>query len=587
MDETTRADNTVLQGVTASSGIVAGTAVVFTRPDVQFTPRTVDDPAAEVERLAEAVKRAIDELVALKETVRQEMGEESAHIFRSQQTMLEDDTVLGEITDTIHTQKCLAESAVETVFSAYIDMFAALGADDYNRERKTDLEDVQKRLIRNLQGQHETSLAHLGPDSVVVAAELYPSDTVTMHREHVVGMITERGGITSHVAILARNLGIPAAVAVSGATGPTGAVHTGDRIFLDGTRDDIAEIYINPDDPTQKRLEERREQYLRRTRELAKEKNLEPVTTDGRRIDVSANIGSTEEVETARSDGAASVGLFRSEFLFIRHGGQVNEETQFQAYRKAVEAFSDGYVILRTLDVGADKPVPSISIPAEDNPFLGYRGIRISLARDDLFRTQLRAALRASAFGRLKIMFPMIAGPDEVQRVLAVVADVQAQLDREAIPRGTDVELGVMIEVPSAVFMAEELAPHVDFFSIGTNDLTQYLLAADRMNENIRSYYQTFHPAVFRAIKKVVDAAHTHGKWVGVCGELGGMAQAIPVLVGLGVDELSMSPRAIGEAIHTIRRISTSDTATLAEKVVASTDEKQVRDVIATFKKEQ
>ncbi len=569
-----------LQGVAASPGMARGRAVVFHRADLSYDSRPADNPDGEIQRLDGAVERATAELTRLKEQVLSEMGEESAHIFRSQQTMLEDESILEEMKDRIRSECLPAEGAVETVYSAYLEMFSSLGEEDYNRERKTDLEDVQKRLLRTLLGREEVSLAHLEKESIVIATELFPSDTVTMRREHVAAMITERGGITSHVAILARNLGIPAAVGVGDATS---IINTGDRLFLDGSEGEHAHIHVNPEQTVEAALMERAEAYDQRQELFAREKNRAAVTRDGTRIDISANIGSVEEVEPARTDGARSVGLFRSEFLFMHHGGTVSEETQFRAYREVLQSFTDGFVVLRTLDVGADKPVRDISIPTEGNPFLGYRGVRISLDRQELLVTQLRAALRASVFGHLKIMFPMISGPAEVQRVLAAAEKVKQELQRDGLEYDDSVEFGVMIEVPSAVIMAEELANLVDFFSIGTNDLTQYLLAADRMNENIQTYYQPYHPAVFRAIRSVTEAAHRRNKWVGVCGELGGMAPAVPVLVGLGVDELSMSPRSIAEAVHVVRRITATEAEDLAQCVLRSDSEEAVKDVVHSF----
>jgi phosphoenolpyruvate-protein phosphotransferase (PTS system enzyme I) len=563
-----------LLGVAASQGIARGKAVVYARPDLDFQPRTVDHPRHEVQRLEAAVAEAIEELATLKLRVLEELGEESAHIFRSQQTVLEDESIIEEMKEVIAAEKCLAETAVQTVFSVYLAMFEELDENDYNRERMADLDDVQKRVLRNLLGVEDVSLAHLDEESIVVASELYPSDTAMMDRRHVRGVITELGGITSHAAILAGNLGIPAAVAVAEAVTH---IAVGDDLYLDVSDPEIATTYVNPDGATRKGLDQRREAFEARRRRLAESRHLAPETRDGHRVDLSANVGSIDEIELAHHEGARSIGLLRSEFLFIGEKRIPDEEKQYRAYRAAVEAFPEGFVVLRTLDIGADKPVESISVPEEQNPFLGYRGIRISLDRADLFRIQLRAALRASAHGNLKVMFPMVSGPNEMQRILAVLAEVRRELDREGAAYDEAMEIGVMIEVPSAVLMAEELAGLVDFFSIGTNDLTQYLLAADRMNSHIREFYQPYHPAVFRAIRQVVAAAHDRGKWVGVCGELGGMPLAIPVLVGLGVDELSMSSRSLPEALHVLRQVSRSESRALAGAVLGCSDETEIR----------
>lgn len=571
----------LLRGVAASPGISHAPAVIFTRPDLSFEPHTVNDTKREKQRLENAVSQAIEELQAVKDRVLASLGEESAHIFRSQQTILEDDSILGEINDVIVAESCLAETAVNTVFSVYSKMFEELGEEDYNRERVADLNDVQKRVLMILLGRSETSLSELTRECIIVAEELFPSDTATMKADLVSGIVTERGGITSHAAILAGNLGIPAAVGVSEATERIAA---GNDIYLDVTEHDTAKVHIDPGDSVRNEFARRAERYREEQARLARQKSLKPVTIDGQRMILSANIGSVDEIQPAISQGAKSVGLFRSEFLFMRSKTIPDEETQYAAYKAALEAFSDdGFVILRTLDIGADKPIDSISIPAEDNPFLGYRGVRISLARTDLFRTQLRAAFRASAFGALKIMFPMISGPDEVGTILDLIEEVKKQLSREGHRFDPEVEIGIMIEVPSAIWMVDKLIEMVDFFSIGTNDLTQYLLAADRMNDNIRDYYQPYHPAVFRAIRAVVETAHTHGKWVGVCGELGGMPPAIPILVGLGVDELSMGARGLPEAIHTVRHMRSATARVLAEEVLSSADAVKIKEAAQRY----
>lgn len=569
-----------LEGIAASSGIARGNALVFGEVDLSYEERSIDDTSGEVERLDTAISTAIGELETLKEHVRTELGEESAHIFRSQQTIIEDDSLRDEMKDMIVAEHCCAESAVDRVFSVYLKMFEELGEDDYNRERVADLSDVKKRVLRVLLGKQEISLAGIDEPSIVVAAELFPSDTAQMNTQFVLGMVTERGGITSHAAILANNLGIPASV---GTVGAIDAVAGKSEIYLDVTDADTAYVYIDPDAATASELDTRRDEYTTRQKQLAKEKGLDPITTDGHRVTISANIGSTEEISGAVEAGGKSVGLFRSEFLFINQPKIPDEEKQFSAYKEAVEAFHDGFVVLRTLDIGADKSVESISLPTEENPFLGYRGVRISLGRSDLFSQQLRAALRASAFGPMKIMFPMVSGPNEVRAILAEVDRHKRALTEEGIAFDESTEIGIMVEVPSTVLMAPELAKMVDFFSIGTNDLTQYLLAADRMNEEVRDYYQPFHPAVFRAIKNVVDAAHKEEKWVGICGELGGMPAAIPALVGIGVDELSMSGRSIPEAIHVIRRTSLGDAQKIAEEILAMDDQNAVKQALQHF----
>ncbi len=563
-----------LRGATASPGFSDGTAVVYTRPDLSFSKRTVSDVAAEHQRLADAIDAAIDQLRTIKERTLEEMGEELAHIFRSQQTIFEDESILGEINAHIDEHSVCAEEAASAVFETYVAMFEDLGDDDYNKARAADLQDVHTRLMRNLLGVDNVDLSSLAEKSIIIADDLFPSDTASMDRDRVAGIVTERGGVTSHVAILANNLGIPAAV---GVTAAADSIVPGDRVVIDGTARDHARVYVRPAGDEMNELDRRRIRFEEQRSRFIESAGLRPVTTDGHEVTVSANIGSIPEIEAARDFGATSVGLFRSEFLFLDARRPPNEESQFEAYRIAAEAFSEGVVILRTLDIGGDKAVPSISIPTEANPFLGYRAVRILLDQPELLRTQLRAALRASAYGTIKIMFPMISGPNEVVRVQEAYDRVLAELRGEGERFDDALELGVMVEIPSAVIMASELLDHVDFVSIGTNDLTQYLLAADRLNEHVRDYYQVFHPAVFRAIDTVVTAAHAKGKWVGVCGELGGMAQAIPVLVGLGVDELSMSARAIPEATAVIRDGSFESMKRLAARVLSLDDERKIK----------
>ncbi|MDK2858647.1 MAG: phosphoenolpyruvate-protein phosphotransferase system enzyme [Verrucomicrobiota bacterium] len=567
----------VVQGIVASSGISHGKAVVYVPPDLNFTPRSITHVEEEKRRLFNAVKKSIAELGDLKEKVLTNMGKEFAHIFRSQQTVLEDDTIINEIIEKITLDKWCAETAVKEVFTAYFTMFEELDDGDYNKARMADLQDVYKRLLRNLLGKEDVNLSDLAEHAIIVAEELFPSDTAMMDLEQICGMITERGGITSHVAILAKNLGIPAAVAVECATE---RIITDDEIYLDATDPEEAHVYINPDGTIRQKFEELRAQYEKRQTLLAQECHLEPVTLDGRRITVSVNIGSVEEIKNAIRLGGKSVGLFRSEFLFMKKKNLPDEKTQFQAYKTVAEAFRDGFVILRTLDIGGDKPVASISIPRETNPFLGYRAIRISLDQPHLFRQQLRAALRASAFGSLKMMFPMISGPNEVKQILRIIEEIKGELDGERVDYDKKMELGIMVEIPSAIFMIDALLKHIDFISIGTNDLTQYLLAADRMNEHIRDYYQPYHPAVFRAIARIVDAAHARNKWVGVCGELGGMPLAVPALIGLGVDELSMSAQTVPEIVHVIRHTSYQSARRLADRILAMDEESDIKTLL-------
>lgn len=563
-----------LEGISASPGLASGAAFLFRRPDLPV----IDGPASgvdtEIGRLQEAARGAVSELVVLKETVRHNLGDEFAHIFRSQQTIAEDDSILGEVEALIREEELCAEAALRQVFDTYRALFDELDDGDYNKGRAADIDDVYKRIMRNLLGIPDVNLADLAPETIVVAEELYPSDTALMDASRVAGIVTERGGATSHVAILAKNLGIPAAVRVEGALE---RIRSRDTVVLDVSAGEQARIFVNPDQATREMLEKRDAELRAHIERVAAYRGARPVTPDGRDVTLSANVGSTNELEPARVAGAESIGLYRSEFLFMNSAKLPDEERQYEAYRAAAEAFRDGFVIIRTLDVGGDKQVPSIPMPHEDNPFLGNRALRLCLSRPELFRTQLRAILRASATGTVKMMFPMVGGVPELDRALGLLEDVREELDNEGYSYDPNMEVGIMIEIPSAVWVADALAQRVSFFSIGTNDLTQYLTAADRMNGAVQEYNRAYDPSVFRAIAAVAAAAERHGRWTGVCGELGGDPLAIPALIGLGITELSMTPRAITEATWLVRSTPYAEAQSLANRVLSLDDHTEIR----------
>lgn len=564
-------------GTTASPGLASGTAVLYTQQDLRFEPRKPESVDDEIERLTKAAALAVHELAALQDSVRTRLGEDFAHIFRSQQTIAEDETILGEVFEVIREQTLSAEAALATVFDTYASMFSELSDDDYNKTRGADIEDVHRRLLRNLLGLPEVSLSRIDAGSIVIAEDLLPSDTATMDTDNVRAIVTERGGPTSHVAILARNLRIPAAVAMQNVLEVT---HAGDEVFLDATDPGKAHVVVEPDDTKRSELAERLKKYELRQKRSAAYLGRDPLTTDGHRVDFSVNVGSTAELTPALSVGAKSIGLYRTEFLFLNSSGLPDEEQQFAAYRAAAEQFVDGYVIIRTLDIGGDKQVPGLPMPQENNPFLGNRGLRFCLSRPKLFRTQLRAILRASAYGDVRIMFPMVAGLNELDDALEFVRQEQASLEADGVAYDRNIQIGVMIEVPSAVLLADELAQRVSFFSIGTNDLTQYLLASDRLNERVARYYRRYDPAVFRAVQQVVRAGHNHGCTVGICGELGGDPLAIPALLGLGVDELSMSPSGIAEATWLVCTDTYESALQIAERVIQSETDTEIEAIL-------
>ncbi len=570
----------VHRGATASPGFASGTAARYEQPDLQFTPTEAVTVETEVQRLKNAASSAVNELTALQESVRGRLGDDFAHIFRSQQTIAEDDAILAEVVEVITETVVSAETALTRVFDAYTSMFNDLADDDYNKSRGADIHDVYRRILRCLLGVPEISLSSMEPGSIVIAEDLLPSDTATLDTEHVMALVTERGGPTSHVAILSRNLGIPAAVAVQGVLD---GIQNGDAVVLDATDPGHAFLVVNPDVAKRSELLQRAETYRLRQERSAAYIGRQPVTSDGHAIEFSVNIGSTAELGPAREAGARSVGLYRSEFLFLNSSRLPDEQEQFEAYRAAVERFSDGYVVVRTLDIGGDKQVAGLPLPAEDNPFLGNRGLRLCLSLPELFRTQVRAVLRASAFGDLRLMFPMVAGLNELEEAMQIIAEERKGLDALGTVYNPTMQVGVMIEVPSAVLLADELAKRVDFFSIGTNDLTQYLLAADRLNERVARYYRKFDPAIFRAVLQVVQAAHRHECWVGICGELGGDPRAVPALMGLGVDELSMSKGALAEATYAICTSDYGAVLRLADRVIRAETDAEIEGFLTDY----
>jgi phosphotransferase system enzyme I (PtsI) len=563
-----------VRGISASPGIAEGSAFIFRALDLSYAESGTFNVEDEIIRLAEAVQSAISELTSLKESVRDRLGDEFAHIFRSQQTIAEDESILAEVEERIRDEGENAETALSDIFGAYISLFAELDDTDYNKTRVADIQDVYKRLLRNLLGIPDINLSDLPSDSIVIAKELFPSETALMDTDKVAGMVTEQGGATSHVAILANNLGIPAAV---GAGDVLTHVKNGDIIVLDTTDTDNAEIYVNPESIVMVDLKKRKNKLDEYHTRLRLEGDKPAVTRDGLAVTLSANIGSTAELAPARDAGAKSIGLYRSEFLFMNSPALPSEEEQYAAYRAAAECFSEGFVIIRTLDIGGDKQLPALPLPEEQNPFLGNRALRLTLSRPELFLPQIRAILRSGVHGNVKIMFPMVSGMPELETALDLVDQARAQLEQDGVPFDRSMEIGIMIEIPSAVWVAEALARRVSFFSIGTNDLTQYLLAADRLNSNVSDYYRVFDPSVFRAIEAVVLAAEKHNRWVGVCGELAGNPLAVPLLVGLGVRELSMSPRALAEASWLIRNSDGQELSDLAQSVLCLNKDNEIR----------
>jgi len=564
-----------LKGIPASPKIAIGRVFVYDR-EVKVERRKIGktEVEKEINRFEEAIKKSKEQLARLEEKTAMEIGEKEAKIFQAHMLMLEDPALLKEIRKNMESGEN-AEAAVQDAIKSFVSMFESM-KEEYFRERAIDVQDVGERIIRNLTGRSVGTLADLRKKVVLVAETLTPSDTANMNKEYVLGFATDKGGSTSHVAIISREYGIPAVV---GLRNVTKSVKPGDLIIVDGS---AGVVIVNPDEATLRKYEAERERIERRQIELKKIVTLPAVTLDGRKVELAANIGGSMEIGFALSQGAESVGLFRTEFLYLGRSSLPTEENQFKVYKAVAKKMGGKSVIIRTLDIGGDKPPPYLEIPKELNPFLGWRAIRISLDRPDIFKTQLRAILRASVYGNLKIMYPMISSVEEVRAANELLEESKKELRSRSVPFG-DVEVGIMIEVPSVAIIADSLAREVNFFSIGTNDLTQYTLAVDRTNERVSHLFDTFHPSLLRLIKNVIDASHAAGIWTGLCGEFAGDPLATPILLGLGLDELSMNAVSLPEVKKVIRSIKYSEAKKMAEKALKLSTIKETRELAKEF----
>jgi len=554
-----------LIGVPASPGVARGRAVVLVQTDLPPVTERSQSAGVEISRFQAAVTQTVSELVQLQQKTRHLLGAEFAAIFRSQQTIAEDEDIRNAVIGTIHRDAVRAETALHDVFDGYRSLFSELEEDAYNRSRISDVEDVHVRIQRILRGIDHPDLTNLPAGSVIVATELFPSDTALIDADNVVAIVTELGGATSHAAILAKSLGVPAVVRVQTALD---TIRTGDEITVVADTTAEARVFVNPEVEQLERIRILESQHRRRREQVDRFRGQAGVTPDGREFSIAANIGSTQELGPARAAGATAVGLYRSEFLFFRQPVLPNEELQFAAYREAVRTFPEGGVVIRTLDIGGDKQLPALPIPIEANPFLGMRALRFTLVHRDLFLTQIRAILRAGAEGPVKILLPMVGGIDELTASLALIEEAKDELRGKGIPHDATVAVGVMIEVPSAIWIADALSRHVSFFSVGTNDLIQYLMAADRLNANVEEYYRPYDPSLFRAIGYLADLLAPYDRPVAVCGELGGDPLAIPVLGGLGISGFSMSPLSISDATRAIRTTTYDKMKELARQVL-------------------
>ena len=535
-----------LKGKSVYKGVAFGKISVLKKDDYVVKRVKIEDTQAELQRVEEAVEASKQQLQKLYEKALKEVGEASAAIFEVHQMMLEDEDYKESIENIISTQQVNAEYAVASTGDNFSQMFASMD-DDYMRARAADIKDISNRLVKNLSEQ-SADVMDLDEPVIVVADDLSPSETVQMDKEKILAFVTVHGSANSHTAILARMMNIPALIGVDM---DLEALHTGTEAAVDGFH---GEFFVDPSEEVKERIQRKIEEEKEKQELLQQLRGKENVTKGGRHINLYANIGSVADMGYVLENDAGGIGLFRSEFLYIGRNELPDEEEQFQAYKQAVQNMAGKKVIIRTLDIGADKQADYLNIEKEENPALGYRAIRICLAQPEIFKTQLRALFRASAYGNLSIMYPMITSTEEVAQIQAIVQEVKEELKTDGIPYN-DVEEGIMIETPAAVMISDELAKMVDFFSIGTNDLTQYTLAIDRQNEKLDRFYNPHHKAILKMIQMVVDSAHQEGKWAGICGELGADPELTETFVRMGVDELSVAPSMILKLRKIIREM--------------------------------
>lgn len=543
-----------IQGKGVSKGIAKGPLYFFQRSDTTVTLKVVSDIEAEKARLAVAQEQSIQQLNALAEKCRDDAGEEMAVLFETHAMLVEDEDFVECITSLIDEESCNAEYAVEQAGIQFAAMFAAMD-DAYMQARAADIKDVAKRIVNNLLGVVDGGIRSDVP-VILAADDLAPSETLQLDKSKILGFVTMGGSGNSHTAILARTMGIPA---ICGAGEALAEGYNGRVGYIDG---ETGQLIIDPDAMTQAALKEKYEKQQETKKLLETMKGQEDITLDGKKMLLYCNIGSPEDVAAVLANDGQGIGLFRSEFLYLSASDYPTEDEQFEAYRSVAAAMNGKRVVIRTLDIGADKQVDYFDMKEEENPALGVRAIRICLNRPEVFRTQLRALYRASVYGKIAIMFPMIASVWEVKECKRACMSVMKELEAEGIPYDKDTELGIMIETPSSVFVAEELAKLVDFFSVGTNDLTQYTLACDRQSNDLGKFYDPHHPALLRAIKMAADAAHKAGIWIGICGELGADISMLPTFLAMGIDELSVSPSAVLPVRAAIRQ-SIAQTCTL------------------------
>ncbi|AUJ52748.1 phosphoenolpyruvate--protein phosphotransferase [Staphylococcus hominis subsp. hominis] len=563
----------LIKGIAASDGVAIAKAYLLVEPDLSFTNENITDTDAEIKKFRNALEASKIELTKIRNNAEKSLGADKAAIFDAHLLVLDDPELIQPIEDKIANEKVNAPEALNEVTTQFITIFESMD-NEYMRERAADIRDVSKRVLAHLLGVDLPNPSVIDESVVIIGNDLTPSDTAQLNKEFVQGFVTNIGGRTSHSAIMSRSLEIAAVV---GTKSITHEVKQGDMVIVDGITGDVI---IDPTEDELIAYQNKRERFFEDKKELQKLRDAETVTVDGEHAELAANIGTPDDLYGVMENGAEGIGLYRTEFLYMGRDQMPTEDEQFEAYKKVLETMKDKRVVVRTLDIGGDKELPYLNLPKEMNPFLGYRAIRLCLDQQDIFRTQLRALLRASAYGKLNIMFPMVATIKEFRDAKAILLEEKDKLTSEGQEVADDIEVGIMVEIPSTAALADIFAKEVDFFSIGTNDLIQYTMAADRMSERVSYLYQPYNPAILRLVKQVIEASHKEGKWTGMCGEMAGDETAIPLLLGLGLDEFSMSATSILKARRQINGLSKNEMTELANRAINCATQDEVKELV-------
>ncbi|HCZ7241077.1 TPA: phosphoenolpyruvate--protein phosphotransferase [Staphylococcus aureus] len=569
----------LIKGIAASDGVAIAKAYLLVEPDLTFDKNEkVTDVEGEVAKFNNAIEASKVELTKIRNNAEVQLGADKAAIFDAHLLVLDDPELIQPIQDKIKNENANAASALTDVTTQFVTIFESMD-NEYMKERAADIRDVSKRVLSHILGVELPNPSMIDESVVIVGNDLTPSDTAQLNKEFVQGFATNIGGRTSHSAIMSRSLEIPAIV---GTKSITQEVKQGDMIIVDGLNGDLI---VNPTEDELIAYQDKRERYFADKKELQKLRDADTVTVDGVHAELAANIGTPNDLPGVIENGAQGIGLYRTEFLYMGRDQMPTEEEQFEAYKEVLEAMDGKRVVVRTLDIGGDKELSYLNLPEEMNPFLGYRAIRLCLAQQDIFRPQLRALLRASVYGKLNIMFPMVATINEFREAKAILLEEKENLKNEGHDISDDIELGIMVEIPATAALADVFAKEVDFFSIGTNDLIQYTLAADRMSERVSYLYQPYNPSILRLVKQVIEASHKEGKWTGMCGEMAGDETAIPLLLGLGLDEFSMSATSILKARRQINGLSKNEMTELANRAVDCATQEEVIELVNNYVK--